>query len=431
MAIDREALQSLLDLDALTDVQREAVQALADHGSYRAAARALGKDKAPVMRAVARAMATRARLALGDAAPPIPFTPVRIATDAEGRVRSVTSRREPDAAADGPHEPVPEGHAVKGISTYFGSDGSITGQWVKTDRKAQEQWTLFLDAAERATASYRGLSSPAPGPAVADADLEVFYPLGDPHIGMLSWHRETGEDFDLQIAQQTLFDTVDLLVERAPAAECGVLVNVGDFFHADDDNQRTAASGHKLDVDSRASKVAEIGFSLMRRMTDRLLEKHRYVKVINVCGNHDPKMSRMLAMWMAAVYEREPRVEIVPSENPFVYHRFGKNLIGVCHGDGAKPEALGSLMAADMPKWWGETEFRMWITGHIHHITRKELPGNVVVESFRTTASRDYWHHWKGYRAGRSLNAVVIHRENGEMARFTVGLKEIARAVAR
>jgi hypothetical protein len=423
--VDIDALKDLLNLDALTDVQRTAVAALIEHGNYTSAARAIGRDRMVLKRAVTRAMATRARLALGKAAPPIPFTPIRIATDGKGRVRSVTSRREPDAEAEGPHEPVPEGHQVKGISTYFGADGSVAGQWVKTDRKATEQWALFLDAAQKATDSYRGIAAPTPGPATANEELEVFYPLGDPHIGMLAWGRETGESFDLKIAERTLFDTVDLLIERAPAAERGILVNVGDFFHADDDTQRTPTGGNKLDVDCRASKVAQIGFGLMRRMVDRMLEKHPKVKVINVCGNHDPKMSRMLSMWLAAVYEREPRAEIEPSENPFVYHKFGTNLVGVCHGDGAKPEQLGAIMAADQPRWWGDTEFRMWLTGHIHHLTRKELPGNVVVESFRTMASRDYWHHWKGYRAGRSLNAIALHHDHGEAARFTVGLKEI------
>jgi hypothetical protein len=398
------------------------IRAVIEFGSQREASRQLGVDQAAISRAISRARATQQRAELGTAAPPAGFVPTRIATDAEGKVRAVRSRAEgPETHQDA----VPEGHAVKGVSTYFDSSGAIGGQWVKTDRKAADQWKAFFQAAEAATQQYRGLAEATPAPAVSDADLEVFYPLGDPHIGMLAWHRETGEDFDLQIAQRALFDTVDMLVDRAPAAHRGVLVNVGDYFHADDDDQRTAASGHKLDVDSRASKVAEIGFNLMRRMIDRLLQKHPLVKVISVCGNHDPKMSRMLAMWLAAVYEREPRVEITPSENPFVYHRFGSNLIGVCHGDGAKPDALGALMAADQPKLWGETEFRMWLTGHIHHLTRKEFPGNVVVESFRTMASRDYWHHWKGYRAGRSLNAIVLHRENGELARYTVGLKEI------
>jgi hypothetical protein len=423
--IDTEKLSQILACEALTESQRVAVEAVLEHGSYRAAARALGIGNPAVLRSVRRAGDVAARASLGNAAPPMGFSPVRVASDGQGRVKSVTSRREP-GEPDARVDPIPEGHAVKGVSTYFGADGSVTGQWVKTDRTAQDRWQLFLDAAARATETYRGLTEPTPAPAPVDTDLEVLYPLGDPHIGMLAWRRETNEDFDLKIAQQTLFDTVDLLVERAPAADRGVLVNVGDFFHADDDTQTTPASGHKLDVDCRASKVTEIGFGLMRRMVDRLLAKHRHVKVINVCGNHDPRMSRMMAMWLSAVYEREPRVEVVPSENPFVYHRFGVNLIGVCHGDGAKPDALGAIMAADQPRWWGETEFRMWLTGHIHHLTRKEFPGNVVVESFRTMASRDYWHHWKGYRAGRSLNAIVLHRENGEAARFTVGLKEIS-----
>src|SRR5690606_7531590 len=116
------------------------------------------------------------------------------------------------------------------------------------------------------------------------------YPLGDPHIGMLAWAKETGQDFDLQIAERDLTRAIDLLVDRAPSSKMAVLGNVGDFFHAEGDDQKTPTGGNKLDCDTRWAKITDVGFNIMRRLIDRLLTKHGVVHVVNVPGNRDPKM---------------------------------------------------------------------------------------------------------------------------------------------
>ena len=246
---------------------------------------------------------------------------------------------------------------------------------------------------------------------------------------MLAWGREVGADFDVKIAEKDLLGCVDMLVDRAPDSKHAVLANVGDFFHAENDSQLTPRGGNKLDCDTRWAKVTDIGFMLMRRLVDRLRGKHEHVRVVNVPGNHDPYMARMLTLWLKAVYEDEPRVEIVDNANPYMYLRHGKNLFGFAHGDGTKIEQLPGIMAADRAEDWGSTDFRMWVTGHIHHITRKEFPG-CLVESFRTLATRDFWHHQKGYRSGQSLQAITFDEEFGEITRSTVDLKFV-RAVQK
>jgi hypothetical protein len=232
-----------------------------------------------------------------------------------------------------------------------------------------------------------------------------------------------GVDADLRIAERILYETVDMLVARAPASATGVLCQLGDFFHSDSNANRTV-SGHQLDVDSRHAKVAEVGFSLMRRLVERALQKHDLVTVINAPGNHAPNTEKMMSLWLKAVFEREPRVSVEASTNPYIYRRFGCNLIGVHHGDGAKMLALGEIMAADRAEDWGQTSHRYWLTGHVHHDSRKDLRG-CTVESFRTMASADAWAHHAGYRSGRSLQAITYHRTWGEQGRVTVGIREI------
>jgi hypothetical protein len=316
------------------------------------------------------------------------------------------------------------------VSTLLDGQGKIRAQWLQAPKDEQTRWEEFWAACERNAKQYKGIAEPVKAPKYNDEDTCTVYPLGDPHIGMLAWAKETGQDFDLQIAERDLIRAIDLLVDRAPPSKRAVLANVGDFFHAENDDQKTPTGGNKLDCDTRWAKITDVGFHIMRHLIDRLLEKHAFVEVVNVPGNHDPRMARMMNMWLSVVYEKENRASIKDNRSPYLYIKHGRNLLGFAHGDGAKPEQLPGIMAADQPSDWGDTDYRMWFTGHIHHQTRKEYPG-CVIESFRTLAARDYWHSWKGYRSGQSLSCITLHEEYGEITRSTVDIKLVRADIAK
>ena len=58
------------------------------------------------------------------------------------------------------------------------------------------------------------------------------------------------------------------------------------------------------------------------------------------------------------------------------------------------------------------------------HERCKEYPG-VVVESFRSPAPRDMWHHQSGYRSMRDMRCDVWHREHGMVNRHIVGVGQL------
>jgi UDP-2,3-diacylglucosamine pyrophosphatase LpxH len=416
-------------LDFATPEEAKAIRALEAHGSNGKAATALGITKGALrdrVRRATRRAASRGWSPAHDWKHPVPeghrVRGNSTLYGADGSVEGQWVKSERDSDEPSAFAAVPEGHLVNKVSTLLDGQGKVRAQWLQAPKDEQTRWDQFWAACERNVARYKGAAEPASPPAFSDEETCTVYPLGDPHIGMLSWGAETGQDFDLQIAERDLIRAVDLLVDRAPASHLAILANVGDFFHAEDDAQRTPASGHKLDCDTRSAKITDVGFRIMRHLIDRLLVKHGMVRVVNVPGNHDPRTSRMMNMWLEAVYEREPRVFIEDNRNPYIYITHGRNLLGFAHGDGAKPEALPGIMAADRPAEWGCTDYRLWVTGHVHHQTRKEYPG-CVVESFRTLAARDYWHAWKGYRSGQSLSCITLHESYGELTRSTVDIK--------
>ena len=319
---------------------------------------------------------------------------------------------------------VPDGYAVKGTSTLY-KEGHPVLQWVKTSQDQERQLELMKEAIEALSQDLPKLTAEkSPHQSEVDDELMAVYPLGDPHIGVLSWAEETGQDWDLTIAEGKFCAAFDRIVHTAPQCEQAVIVNLGDFFHSDNMEGVTSRSGHNLDMDGRFAKMVRVGMKIMRQMIDSALSRHKHVRVINATGNHDDTSSMFLSVALANIYENEPRVTIDDSPTPFHYVEWGKCMFGVHHGHSCKPAMLPGVMAADQPEMWGRTKYRYWYTGHIHHDSKKEFAG-VTQESFRTLAAKDAYATWGGYRSGQDTKCIVLHKEFGEVERHTVNLAMI------
>jgi hypothetical protein len=261
-------------------------------------------------------------------------------------------------------------------------------------------------------------------PQTTDSDLLTAYPIGDAHIGMLSWGEESGKDWDLKIAESVFGKVFDRLVDNAPQSERARIIDVGDFLHSDNMAGVTTGHGNVLDMDSRYGKVLRCGVRIMRRMIARALEKHKYVDVDIVKGNHNDIGALWMATLLANTYENEPRVWIEQSPRMFHYYQFGKNLLGSTHGHTVKAAKLPLIMATDVPKMWGDTIYRDWHTGHIHHDTVKDETGCRVL-SHRTLAGEEAYADAAGYRSGQSSQFFVYHKEYGPIWTRKVDIREV------
>ena len=375
-----------------TDKQKEYVDEVEEHGGHRAAARALGVDQSTISKAIKSA-----------------------------RDRAAKKGYAPDH--DMTHT-CPDGYKIKGVSTLYGEDGKAKIQWVKTNADSERQKEMMEEAIESLLTDIPQLE-PSLYQDHASDDLMAVYPLGDPHIGVLCWAAETGQDWDLAIAEKSFLEVFDRLVRTAPRCKKSVIVNLGDYFHSDNTEGVTSRSGHSLDMDGRYAKMVSVGMDIMRRMIETALERHETVHVINAVGNHDDTGSMFLAIALSHIYENEPRVTIDKNPTPFHYMQFGKCMFGVHHGHSCKSDRLPGVMAADQPKMWGDTDFRYWYTGHIHHDTKKEYAG-VTCESFRTLAAKDSYAAWGGYRSMQDSKCLVLHKDHGEVERHTVSIKQLA-----
>jgi len=325
-----------------------------------------------------------------------------------------------------PEHPVPpDGFKTAGISTLYNkTTGQPIIEWVKLTADAKRQEEIWREVIEELTSDLPRIK-PAAAPNHTNATLMACYPVGDHHLGMLSWHEETGANYDLEIGERLLTGAMDHLVGATPSCDEAAVVFLGDFLHIDSFDTVTPTAKNQLDTDGRFPKMVRTAIRSMRYLIASALSHHKKVRVIVEIGNHDLSSSIFLMECLANIYEDETRLTVDTSPRHVHYFSFGKVLVGTHHGHDIKMEKLPLIMALDRPEEWSNSLHRLWWTGHIHHQKAKDFAG-VSVESFRVLCPNDAWGDNKGYRPQQDMKAIVLHREFGEVARYTVNPRMLA-----
>lgn len=314
----------------------------------------------------------------------------------------------------------PDGHEIKGVSALLDSQGRIVNQWIKT--REGDASTLLIDSIKGAFDDYKGRAAFVAPPAAANDNLLTCYAIGDHHLGLLAWKPESGESYDLKIGEALLLEKMRALVDCVPPAHTAIVLNLGDFFHADNNENRTLRSGNALDVDGRYAKVLRVGVALTIACVDMALEKHKRVIYRALAGNHDPHTSLALAVSLSMFYHANPRVEIDCDPSKFFMFQHGETLISATHGDMLKPDGAAGFVASRWPKIWGATTHRYMHFGHVHHKATGGNPSGLKWESFETLTGKDSWHAGMGYQSGRSMTAITYHDKSGELLRNVVSV---------
>lgn len=370
--------------------QLEYVEAIKQHGTMTAAAKALGIDISTISYSL---------------------------SSLKGKAAKQKPTSHDYAKGD-----VPDGFGLKGVSQYI-KDGEVKGQWVKSTVDRERQWEMLQQAIKALCSDIKPLSLIAP-PTQVEKDLLNVIPIGDLHYGMHSWSKETGSDYNLKIAEELTMGSMEHLMQSCPKAKTCIILPLGDIFHADNQKNVTPGHGHQLDVDGRYKKIMDVTIEVFRHCVTRALETHENVVIRFVQGNHDPHAHYGLACAVKGYFHNNPRVLVDLSKSPFWFYKHGQVLLGSTHGDTVKPEQLTGVMACDVPQWWGETRFRYFYTGHIHSSNAKEFQG-LKWESFRTVAPNDAHGHSHGYRSLRDMVAITHHVNKGEVRRLTHNVEGI------
>lgn len=315
---------------------------------------------------------------------------------------------------------VPPGHILKGQSTYT-KDEQGNPVWYKTVESKRTRKEILQEVTEVVSdAKIKPLPLRKP-PNTVEKNLCNEFCITDFHIGAYSWGPETGNDWDMDIAEQTFLNAFSDMVAGVPRAEQAIFLQLGDFLHWDGLLPVTPTSKHIIDADTRYPLLVNIAVSVCIHAVELLLRTHNKVHVICAEGNHDIASSVWLRAIMKIVFSKNKRVTIEDSPFPFYGFSWGDCFLGYHHGHLVKMQ--------DMPgKFFSEPRFRKDMgkanhihmkCGHIHKQERMDING-CIVERLPTLNARDAYGARGFSYSQRAAPAITYDKKLGEISRKIV-----------
>lgn len=261
-----------------------------------------------------------------------------------------------------------------------------------------------------------------PRPKINDPHLLVIDPA-DMHFGKYGAKGEVLHEYNLEIAKTRLKQGCEKIVWEASRYNVDkiVLVMGNDILHIDTP-RNTTTKGTPQDT-------ASLWWESYLAAQSSIIEIVKYlvtvadIHVIFCPSNHDFMCGFMLLDSVAQYFHQCPNVSFDNQMLHRKYFRYGKNLLGFSHGDGAKPHEMPLLMATESNDWV-DCPHRYIYLHHIHHkkilrFTAGEDYGGIPVEFLRSAAGSDRWTHTNFGGQKMAVEAFVHHPVNGQVGKIS------------
>lgn len=251
----------------------------------------------------------------------------------------------------------------------------------------------------------------------------------DLHFGKASWFEETGQTYNMDIAERLFLSTIEQMAQMGEdeGVERFILVAGNDLGHVDN-LQSTTTAGTPQDNDGHWREH----FRRIRHMVKRgILRLHEVapVDVLIVPGNHFRQSAYALGEALEDWFWNTDTVTVDNSPRERKYYRYGVNLLGFTHGNEEKTNDLPLIMANEAKAHWSDTYYREWHIGHYHKKRETRfLPvdehGGIRVRVIPSLCATDRWHYMKGYVGNvRSAEAYLWDYDAGLVAQYSVNVE--------
>jgi transposase-like protein len=248
--------------------------------------------------------------------------------------------------------------------------------------------------------------------------------IPDIHFGRLTWAEESGADYDIKIAKKAVTTVLEHLLaysKNFPVEK--ILLPIGnDYFNVNSKGNITV-HGTVQQEDTRGPKTFRLGRRLAVEMIDQC-SAVAPVDVLMITGNHDSEKLFYMGDALECWYHDNPNVTVNNLAISRKYYAYGRTLLGFTHGCDIKIDKLMSIMPLEEPHLWGQSKFREWHIGHVHHTFKlnndvDEILG-IVIRSLRSLVPADAWTFDHGFvGAVKAAESFLWDKERGLIAQLT------------
>jgi hypothetical protein len=312
--------------------------------------------------------------------------------------------------------------SVIGKSTLKDKDGKTIIEWTKTSVTEEDRLKVLKTVIDTLKKDITPTKPVSPPLKFKENKLLNQYTLTDFHLGMMAWDEESGDNWDIKIAEEKLVKFFEKSIETSPKANSAIFAQLGDFLHWDGLDAVTPQNKHVLDADTRFTKLVRVAIRVIRRVINMLLEKYQEVTVVMAEGNHDPASSIWLRELLFDFYREEPRLIIDTNPDPYYCVTWGKNCLFYHHGHKRRINNIDAVFVSKFKKEFGVSDFIYAHIGHLHNFKVNET-NLMIVEQHRTLAAKDAYASRGGWVSDRDSKVITYHKDFGEVGRLTINIR--------
>lgn len=237
-------------------------------------------------------------------------------------------------------------------------------------------------------------------------------PIADFHYGLYSDKYSTGNNYNLEIAEELYYHTLNDIVNRVSNRKFEkVLFIVGnDYINADNLSGTTTKgtpqdnSGMWFDIVNRATQLTINGIDILTKIAP--------VDVVYVTSNHDLHTMFGIMQTLKAWYRNDKNVTIDDSPMPRKYYKYGKTLLGFSH-DLKTKEAL-KIMTSESKENWSDCTHMIWMLAHLHQQMIYDKQGYLEIMRLPTISGWSRWTNSMGYiQSDKKNKAFIINSDQG------------------
>jgi len=239
----------------------------------------------------------------------------------------------------------------------------------------------------------------------------LIVPIADLHYGLLSDKFSTGNDYNLEIAEQVYYYAINDVLNRYSNRKFEkVLFIVGNDFINADNLSGTTQKGTPQDNSSLWFNTVDKATQLVVNGTD-MLTKIAPVDIVYVPSNHDLHTMFGIMQTIKAWYRNDDNVNVDDSPLPRKYYKFGKTLLPLSHDIKIK-EAL-KIITSEGKDDWSNSEHIICLIAHLHQAMVYEKQGYLEIWRLPCISGWSRWSNNQGYIQSEKKNQCFV--VNGEL----------------
>jgi len=234
----------------------------------------------------------------------------------------------------------------------------------------------------------------------------LIVPICDFHLNLLSDKLSTGNEYNMQIAEDIFFQVINDVIDRVEDKTFEkILFVVGNDFINSDNLSGTTTRLTPQDNAESWFKAVNKATELIIRATD-MLTYIAPVDVVLVPSNHDLHTMFGVIQTVKAWYRDDDNVNVDDSPLPRKYYKFGKILVSLSHDIKVK-DAL-QIITTEAKSMWSNCEHIILMLAHFHQAMVYEKQGYLEVLRLPCVSGWSRWSNEKGYIQSEKKNQSFI-----------------------